>query len=70
MDYLKTNFIGTEVLIDRLLTRLGHADDELKEWPADTVFNEKIRKRLSYSKMISKMNDRHIRTKNHDVTPV
>ena len=56
-----SNYIGTEVLIDKLLTKLGHAEDELKEWPPDAVFNEHIKKRLSYSKMINKINDRHMR---------
>jgi hypothetical protein len=61
-----SNFIGTEQLIDRLLTRLGHTDDELKDWPADAAFNEHLKKRLSFSKMKNKINDAHMRTRDKD----
>jgi len=53
--------IGTEVLIDTLLTKLGHNEDELKEWPPDADFNEHVKKNLSYSKMANEMNHREMR---------
>lgn len=55
------NVIGTEVLIDTLLTKLGHAEDELKEWPPDANFNEHVKKNLSYSKLANEMNHREMR---------
>ena len=65
-----SNFIGTELLIDRLLTKLGHTDDELKDWPADAAFNEHLKKRLSHSKMENKINDTHMRTRDKDANPI
>lgn len=55
--------IGTELLIDTLLTKLGHADDERKEWPADATKNKLLRRHLSYSKMVNEINHRELRKK-------
>ena len=52
------NVIGTEILIDKMLSILGHDGDDLKNWPMDTIPNEKVRKNLSYSKMLNEINHR------------
>jgi len=41
-----------------MLSILGHDGDDLKNWPMDTIPNEKVRKNLSYSKMLNEINHR------------
>ena len=57
------------MLIDKLLTKLGHNEDELKEWDADADFNEHMKKSLSYSKMCNEMNHREMRETDKNGVP-
>ena len=62
------NVLGTESLIDQMLTKFGRVEDEdLTGWnKQDPHFDEKSRKNISYLKMKNEINYREARTKNKE----
>lgn len=53
--------LGTEILIERCLEIVENVEDEVADWPIDTLPNRKLIKGLSHSKMINEINHKEPR---------
>lgn len=53
--------LGTEILIEKCLDIVENVDDDVADWPIDTVPSKRLLKGLSHSKMINEINHKEPR---------